>query len=142
MNFTGSLTTKFISLHDEPRLARLAFIDLNPNEHHYYLFIVSLERCNKNYNSLDNPFGRICVPNKTANVNLKLFNIITEINKSKTLTKHILCNCRCSFDSRKLNSNQKRDNDKCQCESKKPVKRYVCKEDYAWNPRTWCLWVW
>ena len=40
-------------------------------------------------------------------------NIVTEINQSKTLTKHISCECRCKFDGRKCNSNQKCNNNKC-----------------------------
>ena len=49
--------------------------------------IISLDRCNKSFSSLDNPYGRICVPNKTVNINLNLLNMITGINESKTLTK-------------------------------------------------------
>ena len=45
--------------------------------------IISLDSCNKSLNSLDNPYGRICVPNKTVNENLNLFNTIAGINESK-----------------------------------------------------------
>ena len=44
--------------------------------------------------------------------------MITEKNESKTLTKHISCKCKCKFDRRKCNSNQKLNNDKCWCECK------------------------
>ena len=33
--------------------------------------------------------------------------MITGINESRTLTKHISCECKCKFDGRKCNSNQK-----------------------------------
>ena len=32
--------------------------------------------------------------------------MVTGINESKKLTKHISCECRCNFDGRKCNSNQ------------------------------------
>ena len=32
---------------------------------------------------------KVCVPKKTEDLNLSVFNIITGINESKTLTKHI-----------------------------------------------------
>ena len=32
--------------------------------------------------------------------------MITWINESKKLTKHISCECKCKFDGRKCNSNQ------------------------------------
>ena len=57
--------------------------------------------------------------------------MITGINESKTLTKHISCQCKCKFDGRKCNSNQWWNNDKCQCECKK---HHICEKDYIWNP--------
>ena len=54
-----------------------------------------------------------------------MFNMITGINESKTLTKHISCECKCKFDERKCNSDQWWNNDKCKCECKK---RHVCEK--------------
>ena len=54
--------------------------------------------------------------------------MITGINESKTLTKHISCECKCKVDGRKCNSNEKWNNDKCRCECKKHhiyVKRII-----------------
>ena len=47
--------------------------------------MVSLDRINGSCHTS----GRICVPNKTEDVNLSVFNMITRINESKPLTKHI-----------------------------------------------------
>ena len=47
------------------------------------------------------------LPNKAEDINLNAFNIITEINESPILAKHIACDCKYEFDSRKYNSNQK-----------------------------------
>ena len=46
----------------------------------------------------------VCVPNKTEDLNLSVFNMITGKNESKTFIKHILCGCKCKFDGRKCNS--------------------------------------
>ena len=50
---------------------------------------------------------KVCIPNKTEDLNLRVFNMIPGINESKTLLKHISCECKCKFDGRKSNSNQK-----------------------------------
>ena len=47
------------------------------------------------------------------NIKMKLLSMITEINESKTLLKDIPCKYKCKFDSRKCNSNQNWNNDKC-----------------------------
>ena len=69
--------------------------------------------------------------NKTEDLNLSVFNSITGINESKTLTKHISCEYKCKLDGRKCNSNQKWDNHKCWCECKK---HYMGQKDYIWIP--------
>ena len=45
-----------------------------------------------------------------------MLNMITGINDLKTSTKQISCECKCKVNGRKCISNQKWNNDKCQCE--------------------------
>ena len=59
--------------------------------------------------------------------------MFTNINETRTLIKHISCNCKCQFDSTTSNSNQKWNNERCQCECKNCL---TCKDDYNWNPST------
>ena len=42
--------------------------------------------------------NKVCVPNKTEDLNLSLFSMNTGINESKILTKHISWTCKCIFD--------------------------------------------
>ena len=72
----------------------------------YYPFAFKLDRCVGSCNTLKDLSNKVCVLNKTEDLNLSLFNMITGMNESKTLTKHILCECKCKFDGRKCNSNQ------------------------------------
>ena len=50
-----------------------------------------------------------------------MFNMITGMNESKILTKHISCECKYKFDGRKCNSDQWWNNDKCWCECKNAI---------------------
>ena len=59
--------------------------------------------------------------------------MITGINESKALTKHMSCKYKCKFDGRKCNSDQKWNNDKCRCNCKKHNR---CEKGYIWNPGT------
>ena len=52
--------------------------------------------------------------------------MITRINESKTLTKHMSYECKCKFDGRKYNSNQKWNNNKCRCEYKCLKEHHMC----------------
>ena len=73
---------------------------------HYYPFAVTLDSCVGSCNTLNDLSNKECVSNKTEDLNLSVFNITTGITESKTLTKHILCECKCRFDETKCNSDQ------------------------------------
>ena len=57
--------------------------------------------------------------------------MITGINESKTLTKHISCECKCRFDGKKHKFNQKWNNYKCRSECKI---HHICGKDFIQNP--------
>ena len=54
---------------------------------------------------------RVCIPNKTEDLNLSVFNITTRINELNKL-KYASCKYKCKFDERKSNSDQWWNNDK------------------------------
>ena len=88
--------------------------------------MASLEKCIRSCNAVDD---KICVPIRKV-INVKVLNMITWINEAKILIEHIPCDCKCKFISKIYNSNQKWNNDTCQCECKKYC---TCKKDYSWN---------
>ena len=106
LSFSGSLAAKCICLNNEPCLSRLTLTDFTNSNLNCYLFMVSLDRCNGSFNTLHDLSRIICFPNKTEDVNLNVFNMITRINESKTITKQISCDCKCKFNGRKCISNQ------------------------------------
>ena len=105
------------------------FINLHSNEYsqelHYYPFTVKLDKYVGSCNTLNDLSNKVCVTNKTKDLNLNLLNMVTGKNELKTLTKHI-CKCTCKFDGSNCNSDQWWNNDKCRCECKK---RHVCEKD-------------
>ena len=119
-------------LSNQKCITQPTLINLHPNEKSqqfpYYPFAVKLDRCLGRCNTLNDLSNKVSVPNKTEDLNLSLFNIITETNESKTLTRHISCECKCRLDGRKCNSDQWWNNDKCLCECKK---RHLCEKYYA-----------
>ena len=95
-----------------------------------------MERWDLSYNTAEDPFSRIYVPNKVEDLNLKVFNMIEWINEPKALAKYISCECRCELDGKKCNLTQKWNNDKCKCECKRLWRHCTRGEDYTLNPST------
>ena len=96
-------------------------INLHPNEFsqelHHYPFAVKLDRYIGHCNTLNDLTNKECVPNKTEDLNISEFAKITGKNESKIFKKDISCECKCKFDGRGCNSNQKWNNNK---------RRYEC----------------
>ena len=69
----------------------MSALSFNLKELHYYPFVVSVNKFGGSCNSVDDPFGRICVPNKTKDVIFKKFNMIKDANELKTLSELISC---------------------------------------------------
>lgn len=56
---------------------------MNLDELNWWPFKVSLDRYDDSYKTVEDPFGWICVPNKTEDINVELFNMMEGINESK-----------------------------------------------------------
>ena len=61
-----------------------------------------LDTCVDSCNTLNDLSNKVYVPNKTEDLDLSMFSMITEINESKTLTKHISCKCQCRIDEKNV----------------------------------------
>ena len=151
LSFSSSLAhdrTKYLTLNDELCMVRPTLINLNPVEPKYYSFMISLDKCNASCNVLS---PKICAPKKTKDISVKVFNMITDKNEAKTITKHISCDCKCKFNSTPCNSNQKWNHKTCHVNVKIIVhaKRIINiitdidfinkkdnQKDYSWNPST------
>ena len=77
--------TKCVSLSNQKCINQPTLINLHPNEYseefHYYPFAVKLDKCAISCGSLNNLSNKVCAPNKTENLNLSVFNMITGINE-------------------------------------------------------------
>ena len=103
--------------------------NLHPTEYsqefHFYPFAVKLDMWLWSCNTLNNLSNKVCIPNKTEDLNLSVFIMITSINELKTLTKFFHANANVDLMEKKCQSNQWWNNDKCWFECKK---HHICKK--------------
>ena len=82
---SASNHTKYISLSNQSRKIQPTLINLHRNEYsqelHYYPFAVKLDRCVGSCNTQNDFSNKLCIPNKTEDLNLSVFNI-TGINEN------------------------------------------------------------
>ena len=100
---SASNHTKYVSLSNQKCMIQPTLINLHPNEYsqefHYYPFSVKLDRCVGSCNTLNDLSNKVCVPNKTEDLNLSMFILIIYHDHD-----YISCECKCKFDGRKCNS--------------------------------------
>ena len=84
-----------MSLNYKKCMTQSTLINLHPNEYsedlHYYSFTINLDSCVRIFNNLNDLPNKVCGQNKTEDLELIVFKMITGINISDTLTKHIFC---------------------------------------------------
>ena len=75
---------KYVSLSNQKCMIRPIVINLHPNEYsqelHCYPSAVKLDRYFGSCNILNDLSNKACVPNKTEDLNLSVFSMITGIN--------------------------------------------------------------
>ena len=85
--------TKCVSLNIQQCMAQttlLIYIQMNTVKNYVNINLQLIYRCAGSCDILSDLSNKVCVPNKTEDLNLSVFIMITGINGSKTLTrKHI-----------------------------------------------------
>ena len=81
---SASNHTKYMLLRNQKCMTQPTLINLHLNEYsqelHNYPFLVNLDRYVGSCNAINELSNKVCVPNKTEDLNLSMFNVITGIN--------------------------------------------------------------
>ena len=90
-NITGAL--ECISIKNQQCKVRPKIVDVSSNNPIFYPFSVKVNRCSGNCNNINNPYARICVPDIVKNFNVKVFNLMSLTNETRSIKWHETCKC-------------------------------------------------
>ena len=88
-NITNAL--ECISMKNKKCKVRPEIININSNNPIFYPFSVKINRCNGNCNNINDPYARICVSDTVKNLNVKVFNLMTLTNETRSIKWHETC---------------------------------------------------
>ena len=77
-----------MSLNNQSCQTRPTLININSKETNFYPFNVSVNKCGTSCNTIDDPYHRVCVPNKVKNKNVKVFTLMSCVNETIFLVQH------------------------------------------------------
>ena len=110
-------------------------IDISFDQTLFYPFGVSVKKCVRGCNTINDPYALARGPNKVKNMNVKLSNLMSGVNETKFLVQNKLCWCKCGLNESVCNSKQKWDY-KWRCGFKELVACGSCKASCMSNPST------
>ena len=76
-NILSVNSLKCISMKNQESKVREEVINVNTNNPLFYPFSVKVNKCSGNCNNISDPYARLCLPNVTKNINLKVFNLMS-----------------------------------------------------------------
>ena len=123
-----------VSMNNQEYKIRPEIINLNTNEPLFYPYSIMINYCKGSCNTINDPYAKICVPDKIKNTNVKVFNLMSRTNETRHIKWHKTCECRCRLDASSVCNNKKRWNeDKCRCECKELIDKVTCDRGFIWN---------
>ena len=106
--------------------SQTALVNIKFNENNFCLSNVSVKNGGGNCSTFDDP----C---KLKNINLKVFNLRSELNKTRFLVQLELCELKCGLNKNKCNLKPELSHDECRCECKELDDWSSCKDGYMSN---------
>ena len=124
-----------ISIKNQEYKIRPEIININSNSNNpiFYPFSIKINKCCGNFNNINNPYAKICVPDVIKDLNVKVFNLISRINETKFIKWHKNCKCECRLNAIVCNNKQMWNKNKCRCECKKLIDKKICDKGFIWN---------
>ena len=123
-----------VSMNNQECKIRPEIISINTNEPLFYPYSIKINKCKGSCNTINDPYARICVPDKIKNTNVKVFNLRSRTNEKRHIKWHKTCKCRCRLDASVCNNKQRWNVDKCRCECKELIDKGICDKGFIWNP--------
>ena len=123
-----------IPMKNQESKIRPEIININSNNPIFYPFSIKINKCSGNFNNINNPYAKICVPDVIKDVNVKVFNLMSRTNETRFIKWHEKCKCECVLNTFDCNNKQRWNDDKCGCECKELIDKGICDKGFIWNP--------
>ena len=125
---------KCVSINNQECKLRPEMININSNESSFYPYSVKISKCSGSCNNINDPYAKLCVPDVSKNMNVKVFNLISRTNETRYIKWHETCKCKCRLDASVFNNKQRWNEDKCRRECKELIDKGMCDKGFNWNP--------
>ena len=106
ISFLKVKSLECMSVVNQKCMSRPKIIDINANEPAFYPYSIKVNKCSGSCNNINDPFAKLCVPDISKNINVKVVNLMARINEARQIVWHETCKCICKLTSAICNSRQ------------------------------------
>ena len=99
----------------------------------FYLFSIKINKCKGSCNTINDPYGKLCIPDTFKIINVKVFNLMSRTNETRRIKWQKTCKCKCRLDASICNDKQRWNENKCKCECKELIDKKLCDKGFIWN---------
>ena len=79
-SLVSAILLSCISIRNQECKVRPKIADINSNNPIFYPFSIKINKCSGNCNNINNPHAKICVPDTTKDLNVRVFNLRSRTN--------------------------------------------------------------
>ena len=83
MSFFSCTGLECVSINNQECRARPEVININSNELLSYPYSILVNKCSGSCNNINDPFAKLYVPDFVKGINVKVFNLMSRINKTR-----------------------------------------------------------
>ena len=66
-------------------------INVNTNAPTFYPYSITINKCKGSCNTINDPYAKLCLPDTTKSINVKVFNLMSKVNETRHVKRHSLC---------------------------------------------------
>ena len=79
---------EWILMKNQECKATPEIVDINSNNPIFYPFSIKINKCSSNCSNINNPYARVFVSDTVKNLNVKVFNLMSQSNETRHIKWH------------------------------------------------------
>ena len=93
-NLSNANSLECVSINNQECKVRSETINVNTIEPLFYPYNITINKCKSSWNTINNPYAKLCVPDTIKNINIKVFNLMSKTNETRHIEWHKTCKCK------------------------------------------------
>ena len=80
-----------VSMNNQECNIRTEIINIKANAPMFYPYSIKINKCKGSYNTINDPYAKLCVSSAIKNINVKVFNLISRTSETRHIEWHKTC---------------------------------------------------